>query len=107
VGIFRGGGPGLRLLIGTALSGFQWFWLLLWFRPHAIFSTGAELAIIPFWLGRILFRARCVFLETAARKDHPSGTGRLVYPVCSTLFVQSPALLPKYGPKARYAGRLL
>ncbi len=107
VGIFRGGTSGMRLLIGTALSTVQWLWLLLRFRPHAIFSTGAELAIVPMWLGRLLFRARCVFLETAARKEHPSGTGRWVYPVCHVMLVQSAALVACYGRKARYAGSLV
>ncbi|MBE3096368.1 MAG: hypothetical protein IMZ44_04470 [Planctomycetes bacterium] len=107
VGIFLGGDAGVRLLVGTVLSVFQWLWLLARFRPHAIFSTGAEIAIVPFWLGRIFLRARCIFLETASRTERPSGTGPLVYPVCSAFFVQSEALLKHYGPRARYAGRLL
>jgi len=107
VGIFLWGTSGLKLYLGTLVGVFQWLWLLLWFRPHAIFSTGAEIAIVPFWLGRVLFRARCVFMESAARKERPSSTGPLVYPVCTTFFVQSEPLLKHYGPKARYAGRLL
>jgi UDP-N-acetylglucosamine:LPS N-acetylglucosamine transferase len=99
-------GGGMRLLFGTALGVFQWLWLLLTFRPQVIFSTGAELAIVPFWLGRILFRARCIYLETGVRQTSPTRTGPLVYPVCNVLFVQSEALLKHYGPKARYAGRL-
>jgi UDP-N-acetylglucosamine:LPS N-acetylglucosamine transferase len=107
VGIFLGGDKGLKLALGTLLSVFQWVWLLAWFRPQVLFSTGAEIAIVPFWLGRIFLRARCLFLETASRVERPSGTGPLVYPVSSAFFVQSPALLKHYGPKAKYAGRLL
>ena len=107
IGIFRGGEGGLRLLIGTALSVFQWLWLLVRFRPHVIFSTGAELAIIPFWVGRLVFRARCIFLESAARDRVASGTGRFVYPIASAFFVQREGVLACYGPKARYAGRLI
>jgi UDP-N-acetylglucosamine:LPS N-acetylglucosamine transferase len=107
VGIFLGGDEGLPLIIGTVLSFFQWVRLLATYRPQVIFSTGAEIAIIPMWLGRILLGARCVFLETASRKERPSGTGPLVYPVSDVFFVQSPALLAHYGPKAKYVGELL
>ena len=107
VGIFLGGDEGLPLIIGTVLSFFQWVRLLATYRPHIIFSTGAEIAIIPMWMGRIFLRSRCIFLETAARKRNPSGTGPLVYPVCQASFVQSEALLKHYGPKARFVGSLL
>lgn len=107
VGLPLWGTSGLWLYLGTLAGVFHWLWLLAWFRPHAIFSTGAEIAIVPFWLGRILLRARCVFLESAARKEKPSGTGPLVYPFSTAFFVQSEELLKHYGPKARYAGRLL
>lgn len=107
VGIFRGGTSHMRLMIGTLLTVFQWLWLLARFRPHVIFSTGAELAIVPFWLGRLMFRARCIYLESAARDATRSGTGRFVYPVSNTFFVQRKTVLKQYGPKARYEGRLL
>lgn len=107
VGVCRGGEGGWRLLAGTAISLFQWAWILLALRPRAIFSTGAELAVIPFWLGKLLLGARCAYLETFSRQDMPSRTGPLVYPVCDAFFVQSPALLRHYGAKARYEGRLM
>jgi len=117
VGIFLGGDNALtlsnkeadrmRLLIGTFLSTFQWLWILITFRPHVVFSTGAEIGIIPLWLGRFFFRARCIFLETACRQDSPSGTGPLVYPVCHVVFVQSESILKHLGPKARCVGSLL
>ncbi len=101
------GETGLGHLISAVMGVFQWTWLLLTFRPHVVFSTGAELAVVPFWLGRLLFRTRCVFLETAVRQNSPSLTGRLVYPVCHLMFVQSKTLLRHYGPKARFVGMLL
>jgi UDP-N-acetylglucosamine:LPS N-acetylglucosamine transferase len=107
VGTFRGGDGGLRLLVGAALSTFQWIWLLASFRPRVVFSTGAEIAIIPMWLARIFLGSRCIYMESAARTENPSGTGPLVYPICEVFFVQSESLLKHYGPKARYAGNLL
>jgi len=98
---------GIRLLLATLITIPQWIWILMQVRPHALFSTGSELAIVPFWVGKILFRARCVFVESATRQDSPSLTGRCLYPVVDALFVQSPALLPHYGSKARFEGSLV
>jgi len=108
VGIFLGGDGDdkMRLLVGMILSAFQWVWLLAWFRPHVVFSTGAEVAIVPIVLGK-LFRRRTIFLETAARMQNPSGTGKVVYRFCDAFFVQSEAMLTVYGPKARFVGGLL
>jgi len=107
IDVYYGGDNWWRLLLGTLYGIVEWTRIFLRFRPQVIFSTGAEIAIVPFWLGRILFGARCVFLETAARQDSPSMTGRIVYPVCHRMFVQSKTLLRHYGPKARFAGTLL
>ncbi len=102
------GGSGSIGVIGSLLAGvFQWAWIILTERPDVILSTGAELAIAPIVLGKVLFRRRTVFLETAARMEHPSGTGKVAYPFCDAFFVQSEAMLKHYGPKARYVGRLL
>ena len=105
--IFRGGDHLWLLLLGTILTVFQWAWILARFRPDVILSTGAELAIVPFYLGRGLCGARCIFLESAEYQTSPTRTGRWIYPACNTFFVQSEVLLRHYGPKARYGGTLL
>lgn len=98
---------GIGLAVTCVVGFFHWLWVLASERPDVIFSTGAELAIVPIVVGKSLLRCRTIFLETASRKETPSRTGRLVYPFCDVFFVQSPALLNHYGPKARYAGSLL
>jgi len=100
---YHGIGMAANFLVGF----FWWLWVLASERPDVIFSTGAELAIVPIIVGKCLMRRRTIFLETASRKENPSRTGKLVYPFCDVFFVQAPALLKHYGPKAKYAGRLL
>lgn len=98
---------GIGLVANLVVGFFQWLWILAAERPDVIFSTGAEVAIVPIVVGKCLLRSRTIYLETASRKESPSRTGKLVYPFCDAFFVQSPALLKHYGPRARYVGSLL
>ncbi len=76
-------------------------------RPTVLFSTGAEIAIPPFYIGKFLFRTKLIYLECSAQVHHPSLTGRLVYPITDLFLVQWEPLLQRYGPKAKYAGGLI
>lgn len=73
-------------------------------QPKIVFSTGSEIAIPAFLLGKYLFRARLIFLETATRVFEPSLTGKVLYPITDLFLVQWEALLSKMGPKARFHG---
>jgi UDP-N-acetylglucosamine:LPS N-acetylglucosamine transferase len=79
--------------------------LILRLRPQAIVTTGAGIAVPFCWLGR-LAGARVVYIESFARTESPSLTGRLVHPVATDFFVQWPKLT-RYFRKARYRGSLL
>lgn len=59
-------------------------------RPDAIISSGAAVAVPFFWLGRLLFGAKTVFIEVIDRVESPTLTGRLVAPVSSAVLVQWP-----------------
>lgn len=74
--------------------------------PDLIVSTGAEIAIPVFYLAR-LFRVKLIFLETLARVDKPSLTGKIVYPIADMFLVQWKRLLEKYGKKAVYEGAVI
>jgi len=89
-----------------AIAAAQIMLILLWERPHIILSTGAEIAIPAFYIGRLL-SARTIYVETVARVVTPSLTGRWVYPVTNAFFVQWPDLLACYGPKAQHKGGML
>jgi beta-1,4-N-acetylglucosaminyltransferase len=80
------------------------FWIE---RPSILFSTGAEIAIPAFYVGKILFRTRLIYLETLTRVRVLSLTGKVLYPIVDLFLVQWPELLKKAGPKAVYGGRLI
>ncbi len=75
-------------------------------RPRAIISTGAEIAIPAFVLGKLL-GIRLVFVESLCRVSAPSGTGFLLYPLTDLFLVQWPQLACRYGRRAEYAGAVL
>lgn len=83
------------------------FMILLKERPGILFSTGSEIAIPSFYLGKFLFRTKLIYVECSAQVYHPSVTGRWVYPVTDLFLVQWETLLKRYGPKAKYVGGLI
>ena len=76
-------------------------------RPDIIFSTGAEIAIPVFYIAKLFFRCRLIYLECSAQVSTPSLTGRIVYPITDLFLVQWEPLLAKYGPRALYKGGLI
>jgi UDP-N-acetylglucosamine:LPS N-acetylglucosamine transferase len=76
-------------------------------RPHFLFSSGAEIAIPAFYIGKFLFRTKLIYLECSAQVYHPSITGRVVYPISDLFLVQWPQLLSRYGKKAIFVGGLI
>lgn len=56
-------------------------------NPSVVISTGAGLALPFFLLGR-LQRRRLVYVESITRVEKLALTGRLVYPLASSFFVQ-------------------
>lgn len=80
---------------------------ILWVeKPEAIVSTGAEIAVVAFYLAKLL----CIptlFIESWTRVSQPTKTGRLVYCVSDKFLVQWPELLACYGSRAEYRGTVL
>ena len=75
-------------------------------RPDVILSTGAEIALPFFYVGKLL-GMKTIFIEGLFRVENISRTGRLVYPLADAFFVQWPELLRICGPKARYEGAVI
>ena len=71
-------------------------------RPNAIITTGAGVAV-PFAIIGWLAGINIIYIESMARIAKPSLTGRLMYPIATSFFVQWPDLL-KFFPKARCYG---
>jgi len=76
-------------------------------KPKVLFSTGAEIAIPSFYIGKFLFRTKLIYLECSAQVYSPSLTGRYVYPITDLFLVQWEPLLRQYGLRARYVGGLI
>ena len=83
--------------------------LLIFFkeRPKILFSSGAEIAIPAFYIGKFLFGAKLIYLECSAQVYRPSLTGKWIYPIADLFLVQWEPLLAQYGPGARYVGGLI
>jgi beta-1,4-N-acetylglucosaminyltransferase len=75
-------------------------------RPDLIVSTGAEIAIPLFLVGKVM-GCRLLYVECGAQVVTPSGTGRIVSHFADRFLVQWPELLPAYHGRAHYAGSLI
>jgi beta-1,4-N-acetylglucosaminyltransferase len=72
--------------------------------PDVILSTGAALAVPFFLLGKLLGR-RLVYVESLTRVEELSLSGRLVYPLADTFFVQWPEAARR--TRLRYEGSVI
>jgi UDP-N-acetylglucosamine:LPS N-acetylglucosamine transferase len=97
---------GIGLYLSLFANFFEFIYILMKERPKILFSTGSEIAIISFLLGKILLRAKLIFIETATRISKPSMTAKVVYPISDLFLVQWETLLKKFGNKAQFRGRV-
>lgn len=98
---------GIRLTISQVINAFYFLYIFIKERPSILFSTGAELAIVPFYMFRLLGGKGRIFLDTATKPVTVSKTARLIYPACDVLLVQWPELVGKLGHKTKYWGRVI
>ena len=101
------GGIGFLMVLTLFVNIFEFIRILLRERPDIIFSTGAEVTITPFIMGKLFFRTQNIFIETAFGGHGPTQTARWVYRWSNLFLVQWPHQVDMLGPKARYEGRLL
>lgn len=73
-------------------------------KPDCIISTGA-LSTVPICLLGKLMGKKLIYIESFARVEHLSATGRLMYRFADLFFVQWESLL-KDAPEAIYEGSL-
>lgn len=78
--------------------------VLLKEKPDIIISTGAG-ATVPFCIMGKLLNKKIVYIESFAKKDSPTKTGKLMYRFADRFYVQWPEMLDIY-PKAIYKGGL-
>ncbi len=75
-------------------------------RPDLIVSTGAGIAVPFFWIGKLFFRCKTVYIEMFTRMDKPSLTARLIFPVGDRFLVQRKSLLSRF-PRSEYIGPVI
>lgn len=89
--------------IGLILKAFK---ILLKEKPTVLLSTGA-LATVPFCIVGKLLGKRIVYVESFARVDTPSLTGKIIYKLkLANLFVVQWEDMLKYFPEAIVGGRI-
>lgn len=75
------------------------------YRPKVIISTGSNLAVPLFFIGKIN-GSKLIYIETRAKVYARSMTGILVRCISDQIFVQWPEMLKLY-PNACYCGTLV
>ena len=90
----------LKLIVNAWLA----LRLLLKEKPDVVISIGA-LATIPVCLLAKLMRKRVLYIESFARMDSPSMTGKLLYKLADKTIIQWPEL-KRFYPDAVYGGSI-
>ena len=85
-------------------NSFKTFKIMLKERPDFVISTGV-LSMIPACLIGKLLGAKLIYIESFAKTETPTQTGKLLYHFADHFMVQWPGLLKVY-PKAVYKGGL-
>src|SRR4030042_2652628 len=86
-----------RLFFRLLLGSFKFILVFASEKPDILFSTGSEIAIPAFYIGKYLFGAKLVFIETIAKFYEPSNTGKWIYPIADLFIVPWESLLRAYG----------
>ncbi len=81
---------------------FQSIKIFLKEKPDLVISTGADTAFSICLLAK-LFGKKLIFIESFARIDQPSLSGKIFYPIADLFFIQWPEN-KKFFPKAVYVG---
>ena len=71
-------------------------------KPDYIITTGALIAY-PFCVLSKIFKIKVIYIESFARIENCSLTGKLVYPLADLFLVQWETML-RFYPKAKYVG---
>lgn len=74
-------------------------------KPDLIISTGAAVAVAFFYVGKIFYKTKNIFIEVFDRIDKPTLTGKTVYRVSDHFIVQWKEMIKVY-PKAKCFGSI-
>jgi len=93
-----------RQIYSSCTTFIQTLYLLKNYKISGLISTGTSMVIIPALLFRLLNK-KVIHIEDWSRFNTRSYTGKIMYYIADTFYVQNKSLLKKY-PKAVYSGRL-
>lgn len=79
--------------------------ILVKFKPKTVLTTGAQVGGIMCFFAK-LFGKKVIYIESLAKVNSLSVTGKMVYPFANKFYVQWEDLAKKYK-KAEYLGRLM
>lgn len=79
--------------------------IIIKFKPSTIVTTGAQVGGITAFVGK-LFAKKIIYIESLARVNELSSTGKNVYKFADKFYVQWQELEKKYE-KSEYLGRLI
>lgn len=88
--------PTNRNIPNTLRNSLRAYRVLLRERPTTILSSGAGPAVPFFWIGKVLFRCRTIYLEPWDRLVRPTLTSRLIRPVTDLAIASSEGQLPRW-----------
>ena len=83
----------------------QSFLIILKVRPYVVINTGGGISIACSLFGKI-FGSKLIFIESGARVNRPSKTGKFLYRYSDLFIMQWPGMM-RYYPKAVYGGLLI
>lgn len=87
----------------TILIFIQSFFILLKERPDVVICTGAGATISLCIIAKKIFHSKLVFIESFAKKETASMTGKFLYKYADLFIVQWKGML-KFYPNAVYGG---
>ena len=86
----------------NVLNAFHSVFLFFKFRPDVIVTTGANTCVPLCYMG-FIFRKKVIYIESFAKQEGKTLSGKLVYPIATHFIVQWESM-KKYYPKAIYIG---
>ena len=101
-------GPNKNIIkyLGVAIYNiFKSIKVLSKFKPNTVVSTGAQIGGIMCFFAKLMGK-KVIYIESLAKVNTLSVTGKMVYPFCNKFYVQWSNLEEKYK-KAEYIGRLM
>ncbi len=85
-------------------NSFKSFYYIIKFNPKFIITTGAG-TVYPLCIIGKIFGKKIIYIESFARKDKKSLSGKMIYPISDLFVVQWKEMLKLY-PKAKYFGSI-